>query len=223
MKARDLKPAYSWESRQPVLQDSILFIPKFYQDHQSFGRLDFSLLFKNNHEVVVEYCSGNGAWIVDKAKRHPEKNWIAVEKRFERAAKIWAKAKNESLGNLFVVYGDAFDFTKYYAAENSLSEIYVNFPDPWPKAKHAKHRLIQQKFLDDLQTAAKPGSAMVIATDDKDYCEVILLELSNRKDWCFGFPSPFYINDWPNYGASFFDGLWRSKGRCIYYLKFNKI
>ena len=220
MKAKDLQPAYTWEDRHVVLRDRVLFIPKFYQKHKEFGPLDLESLFGNTNETIVEYCSGNGSWIIDKAKKNPGQNWVAVEKKFERAAKIWSKMKNENIDNLLIVYGDAFDFTDYYLKDSVLSEAYVNFPDPWPKDKHAKHRLLQEKFFTQLRKVLKVGGTITIATDDFPYTEQICLEILQDPNWESTIPSPHYTNEWKDYGTSFFELLWRSKGKQIHYMKF---
>ena len=89
MKPQDLIIPFSWDERRPCLLDRLWFIPSYYTDYESWKKL-FSLteIFPNNNNAIIEYCSGNGQWIIDKAKNHPESNWIAVEKRFDRARKI---------------------------------------------------------------------------------------------------------------------------------------
>ena len=157
MKAKDLKYPHSWEERRPVLVDSVLFVPDHYDSYEeyTFPNWSSSELFDNEHPVHVEYCSGNGTWIFERAKQFPMVNFVAVEKRFERVRKIWAKAKNAALKNLLIVCGEAHTTTKYYFPNQSVDEVYINFPDPWPKDRHAKHRLIQSPFASELARILK--------------------------------------------------------------------
>src|SRR5690348_8334371 len=130
--AKDLKIPFAWEERRPILLDRFFYIPAEYEyKAQNFP------FFVQDQPVIIEYCSGNGQWIGARAKQNPETNWIAVEKKFDRARKIWLKIHRENIPNLTVVCGEAVIFTRFYAPP--CSEIYVNFPDPWPKLRHAKH------------------------------------------------------------------------------------
>jgi tRNA (guanine-N7-)-methyltransferase len=214
MQPKDLKFPYRWNERRPLIHDRVLFIPDYYTQHREWTFPSWDEIFQNSHPVVVEYCAGNGAWIVEKAKANPEVNWVAVEWRFDRARKIWSKMKNFSLPNLFIVCGEAQVFTSDYVT--SFDAAYINFPDPWPKEKHAKHRLFQSPFIENLARTVK--SHVTIVTDDPPYAAQIVSEMS--KYFNPAFPDPFYITEWPDYGTSYFDALWREKGRTLHYFKY---
>ena len=129
---------------------------------------------------------------------------------------------NFSLKNLLIVCGDALEFTRYYMPARSVDQIYINFPDPWPKLRHAKNRVIQQPFVAEMDRVLKLQSQMVLVTDDATYSSQVVDEM--LKSGCFSpsYPSPYYTNECPGYGDSYFDSLWREKGREIRYLKFFK-
>lgn len=222
MKPQDLKFPFAWEKRQPLIVDNIFFIPKFYDRHEEwvFPSWSDSQLFNREAPVQIEYCSGNGAWIIEKAKAYPEMNWVAVEKRFDRVQKIWSKMKNNGLCNLFIVCGEALCFTTHYVPEDSFESIYINFPDPWPKGRHAKHRLLQEDFITELARVSKKDA--IIVTDHKDYADRIGKIFLNHPSWIPAFPSPYFITEWEGYGTSYFDTLWRLKGMTIHYLQFLK-
>ena len=101
-----------------------------------------------------------------------------------------------------------------------MAEVYVNFPDPWPKLRHAKHRLIRREFLDELSRIVKPGGRINLVTDDFPYASQMLEELAQTPNWKPVHPSPHYITDWPDFGPSYFADLWVKKGRTIYYLQY---
>lgn len=211
---------FTWEERRPHYADRVLFVPTYYADHSSFGSLN---LLAEGKPVFVEYCSGNGDWVVEKAKQSPECLWIAVEKRFDRVQKIWKRRLRQGLSNLVIVYGDAVDFSKYYLGDQVVSGCFVNFPDPWPKGKHAKHRIFQKPFIDQLYRLLQARGRVTIATDDPLWAERILAQFRSAG----GFESLFgefgFTTEWPDYGVSYFDQLWRCKGKTIYYLNFEKI
>lgn len=215
MQLKKLRFPYRWEERRPELVDRVLFVPDYYHRHREWVFPGFEAIFGNNNPVVIEYCAGNGTWIAEKAKNSPY-NWIAVEWRFDRVQKIWSKMKNYNLSNLMVVCGEAQTFTREYLPKHTVSQAYINFPDPWPKEKHAKNRLFQKPFIDEL--ARTVFGNVTVVTDDPTFADQISLEM--LKSWNPSFPDPFYITEWPNYGTSFFDTLWRDKGKTIRYFQF---
>lgn len=196
-----------------------LFLPAYPQDVRiwTFPGWQASELFGNDHPVTIEYCSGNGRWILEKALTHPQVNWVAVEKRCDRAHKIWIKAQGNALKNLFVVRAEALAFTRLYLPAQSVDAVYINFPDPWPKARHAKHRLIRSPFVAQLQRVVKWECPVIITTDDPTYCGQIVREMN---EWSSCFPTPYYVTHWPEYGSSFFSELWQAKSRTIHYMQF---
>lgn len=222
MKPKDLKCPFTWEERRPVLHMGVLFVPEYSDRHKewTFPGWDDPSIFGNNNRVCIEYCSGNGTWIFEKAIAYPEQNWVAVEYDFERVRKIWSKAQNKKLTNLFVVYGEALTFTREYLPANCLDKAYINFPDPWPKLKHAKNRLLQGPFIEELSKVLKTEGTLTAVTDDEPYCTQIIKGFLEHPTWQSTYPEPFYVKEWPGYGASFFDTLWRGKGCVIKYMNF---
>lgn len=224
MKPQDLIIPFSWEERKPILLDRLFYIPPFYPEQQRELLPAFSdeKVFGNNKHVHVELCSGNGQWIIEKAQAHPEVNWVAVEMKFERARNIWVRMQNYNINNLFVVFGDARTYMKDYVEKESIFTLYVNFPDPWPKKRHAKHRLVNKAFFDELSLLMHPQGKVILATDDETYAEEMLGAGQSSEGWEPSFPKPYYTFEWPNYGSSFFSNLWQKKGLPIRYLQFEK-
>ncbi len=213
MKPKDLKKPFKWEDRRPLMHEGMLFVPEYYDKHHEWVPQP---LFAEEKPIAVEYCAGNGAWILEKALQHPEINWIAVDIRFDRARKIWSKMRNSNLSNLLVVCGEALTFSKHYLQDDTLQETYINFPDPWPKEKHAKHRLIQERFVKELARVLKKEGKVVLVTDHETYYEQMKAEVAKVPSWKLS----LYTNDWPGYGTSYFDHLFRGKGCTIHYLQF---
>ncbi len=182
-----------------------------------------ALCFGNDNPVHVEYCSGNGAWIIDKAMASPHINYVAVEMENTRVYKIWRKTKRLKLSNLLVVNAEAFNLTRLYFPQDSISEIFINFPDPWPKRRHAKYRLIQPAFVAELARILKQHGRMTFVTDDAPYAFQVIKEFRRHPAFASLHPDPFYVNDMHAYGTSYFDDLWRQKGKVIHYIQFEKI
>lgn len=215
MKPKDLKFPFKFEERKPTLINGVFFVPKYYKEHSPSLFPSFASLFGNNNPIKIEFCSGNGSWIAEKAKNDPECNYVAIEMRFDRGRKIWSKMINYGLKNLFIVIGEGFTFAQNYLASEIASEIFINFPDPHPKRRHAKHRLIQTDFIKELSRILKTDGKFTFVTDDASYLgETFSLFKENAS-----FREGTLFEEIEGYGTSFFDALWRSKGRKIFYFQ----
>lgn len=203
---------------QTALVEKCLYIPSHGHEHEiiSFSWED-PLIFAKPQPLIVEYCSGNGQWIAAMAKLRPDFNWIAVERDFDRARKIWLKIFRMQLDNLFVIHGEGFVFSRQYLPGASVSEVYVNFPDPWPKRRHAKHRIIQKDFVAEMGRVIRPNGEATLVTDDVSYSEQMIMLFSS---WKSAFGPPHYITEWQQFGDSFFHSLWKERQRAIRYHRF---
>lgn len=222
MKPKDLISPFQ-EKEKSVQLDLIERI--FYVPHRT-ARGNESLCFKNlfptEAPIHLEFCSGNGEWICQKALDNPQTNWLALEMRFDRVRKIWSKMKNRGIKNLFILCGEALDLSKHYIPKESVDAISINFPDPWPKKRHAKHRLIQSPFLDELSRILKPEGFIDTLTDDLPYFEQIADCFMQHQSFISLIPAPYYTQSIENYGASYFMNLWKEKKRSFYFSKFQK-
>lgn len=222
MKPKDLKIPYSWDKRHIVLKDQVLFIPELIEDYSDFHfpSWESPLIFGNNCPTNIEYCSGNGHWIAAKALENRDQNWVAVEKNFERVRRIWSKKINHNLSNLLIVYGEGVKFTSHFVQSHSIRAVYVNFPDPWPKRRHWKHRIIQSPFLKEMTRVMKEGGDLFLVTDDPAYSSAIIEEITAFPQFKSHFDKPYYKEDLWGYGSSYFEELWRSQGKAIRYHQF---
>lgn len=220
MRPQNLKFPFTWSQRRPYIHEGVFVVPQYYSQHEKCSM--FKDLFPQNQPISVEYCSGNGDWIMEKAKRNPQQYWIAVEKKFERVRKIWSKMKNHEIKNMLIVCGEALTFTRYYIPEDCIEAAYVNFPDPWPKKKQAKHRLVQKSFVTELARVMKHHGRVTFATDDGPYSDQIIQEMCEFSRWKSCFDKPYYVSEFPNYGSSWFESLWREKGKNFYFMQFEK-
>lgn len=220
-----LKYPYTFENRTPTFLEGVLFVPDFFDDegqrhHQRFQDEAYFKLLEAK-PIYIEYCSGNGQWLCAMAKKHPDIFWIGCELKYERVKKIYKRIKAEKITNCMIAFGSAETFTKYYLPQSCLASVFVNFPDPWPKKKHAKHRLFQVSFLKDLFCVMKQDAQVCLATDEMSYLEQAMFELQAS-----GFKpildTPFYRLLPKDYGYSFFEDLWTLKGKQNYQTLFYK-
>jgi tRNA (guanine-N7-)-methyltransferase len=208
------------------IQDGVWYISdRSYEEKSSTVFSDWSQgnIFSATQPICIEYCSGNGAWIASKALENPLQNWVAIERKFSRVRKIWSKVKNRQLSNLFTICGEGYIATHNYFPTDSVDAVYVNFPDPWPKSRHAKHRLIQPAFVQEVLRILKVGGTFTLVTDAAEYSAQMIQVIRDFARFSSFFPDPFYAIEYPGYGSSYFENLWREKGKTIRYHIFLKI
>ncbi|CCB85841.1 MULTISPECIES: tRNA (guanine(46)-N(7))-methyltransferase TrmB [Parachlamydia] len=225
MKPEDLKSPFREGERKVLIQDRVWYIPLkglSESDPFRFPGWEDPALFGNSSPVYVEYCSGNGTWIAEKAAENPSINWVAVEKKFERVRKIWSKIKNLQLPNLIVISGEGLLTTERFFPQESVEAVYVNFPDPWPKKRHAKNRIIQPIFVQQIARILKPSGSLTLVTDSLEYSAQMIEVVNGSVDFSSYFPAPYYSEDVQNYGSSYFEQLWKEQGRIIRYHQFQK-
>ncbi|MDP1880369.1 MAG: tRNA (guanine(46)-N(7))-methyltransferase TrmB [Parachlamydiaceae bacterium] len=225
MKPANFKSPFDWNNRHITIHDKIWYLPKQFYDFDSFQFSGWSHpeVFEKQQPICIEYCSGNGAWIAERALKNPHFNWVAVEKKFVRARKIWTKLKSLNLTNLLIASAEGSLITQKYFPSNSVKSVYINFPDPWPKTRHAKHRIIQTPFIEDIWRILENNGDLTIVTDDPDYSEMVHKVLQQSLGFQSLHPHPFYTVDYPDYGTSYFEDLWREKGKTIRYHVYRKV
>lgn len=217
-------PFVNKAKKHVFIEDRVWYIPeKGVENYQSFRFPGWQAIFGNDNPVMVEYCSGNGAWIAAKAQSEPGLNWIAVEKRFDRVKKIWSKKCNLGLTNLLIVYGEGLFTSRNYFPDQSITGIYVNFPDPWPKRRHARFRLIASPFIKELHRCLSTQGMITLVTDDEKYSQSIIRDFSKESEFASVFPEPFFTHELAEYGTSYFEELWRNQGLVIRYHQFTKL
>jgi len=219
IKQNQLYIPFEFENRKPYFQNQLLFVPKSFDDHLS---LIPYWSFENDNLINVEYCSGNGDWIIRQAKDNPNINWIAVEIKIVRAKQIYKKLHDNSLKNLIVVLGPGEEFTKYYLKNKIINEIFINFPDPWPKRRHEKNRLITEDFIGDVFKILEKNKYINIISDDDNFINWVVSQFLKNISFGSFYDKPYYKLLENNFGSSFFENLWREKNKTIKHVRFKK-
>ena len=145
---------------------TLIFKPATYIE-----KLDWPRLFERAQPVEVELGSGDGSFMANYAKLHHDRNFLAVERLLGRLRKLNKKGLRASLANLALLRLEASYVIEFLIAPQSIDALHVYFPDPWPKRKHRKNRLINERFTDIAATALKPDGIVFLRTDDLDYFE----------------------------------------------------
>ena len=131
--------------------------------------LDLAALFCQPQPLEVELGCGDASFLIEYAGREPAKNFIGVERLLGRLQKLDRKGQRASLNNVRGVRIESSYFLRYLLPSNSTTALHVYFPDPWPKKKHRRHRLINDQFPALARTVLIPGGCVFLRTDDADY------------------------------------------------------
>ncbi|HEY1628988.1 MAG TPA: tRNA (guanosine(46)-N7)-methyltransferase TrmB [Tepidisphaeraceae bacterium] len=128
-------------------------------------------IFGNDHPVELEIGIGKGTFLTEQAKAHPETNFFGIEyaRWFWRSASD--RLRRNGCTNSRTVRAEANYFFSEFIPDASLSVIHVYFPDPWPKKRHHKRRLIQAPFMQQAIRTLIPGGRLQLVTDHQDYSE----------------------------------------------------
>ena len=140
--------------------------------------LDLKHIFGRSSEVVLEIGFGMGESLAAMAKDHPETDYIGIEVHRPGVGALLLTILKEGIENIRTYREDAFCVLNQSINDKSLSSIQVFFPDPWPKKRHHKRRLIQPDFVDLLHRKLKEGGSFHLATDWEDYAVQIMAVLS---------------------------------------------
>jgi tRNA (guanine-N7-)-methyltransferase len=123
--------------------------------------------------LVVEIGFGRGEFLLELAQREPEQAFVGVEVSYKRALKMARRLARLGVANIAIVEGRAEDVLRDALADASVACFWLNFPDPWPKKRHARRRFVQAETLALLARRLVAGGLLRIATDDPDYAEWI--------------------------------------------------
>ena len=137
-------------------------------------RLDLAAMFPRAQPLEVELGSGDGSFLVNYAKLHPERNFIGVERLLGRLRKLDRKGGRAGLTNLRGLRIESTYFLEYLLPRESVSALHIYFPDPWPKRKHRKNRMIAGRFTEIAYRALAKNGVVFLRTDDRDYYEQML-------------------------------------------------
>jgi tRNA (guanine-N7-)-methyltransferase len=154
------------------------------------ARLDLAGTFGRNAPTVLEIGFGMGETTAAIAQAHPECNYVGVEVHSPGVGSLLKLIDAHGLTNVRIVQHDAVEVVEHMIGPGALAGIHVFFPDPWPKKRHHKRRLIQPPFVHLLASSLAPGGYIHLATDWQEYAEQ-MLDVLNRE--------PLLVNTVPDY------------------------
>jgi len=133
--------------------------------------------------VELDLGAGDGVYVEARARREPERDFVAVERLLGRATKIAKKAVRGGLQNLRVLRLESAYFLKHLCPPGSVDVITLRYPDPWPKRRHHGNRILTREFAEDAARACRKGGRLQLTTDDKEYFEWACAEVAACPGW----------------------------------------
>ena len=150
------------------------------------GVVDFTALFGRDAKRTLEIGFGDGHNLAELARRHPEQDFLGCEVHRPGVGRLLLTLEADKLANVRVYPDDAVPFLKERVADASLDALLIYFPDPWPKKRHHKRRLLQPESAELFARILKTGGMLHLATDWEDYArhalEVLTACTSFRND-----------------------------------------
>ena len=146
----------------------------------SAQKINLAELFPDSKRIIMEIGFGMGEATAQIAAADPTTGYLAVEVHRPGIGKLLSRIEELELKNVRTIEGDAFEVFEQMIADSSLDGVHLFFPDPWPKARHFKRRIVNQEFIAAVATKLKPGAFFHIATDWHPYAEWIAEEFTKQ-------------------------------------------
>lgn len=142
---------------------------------------DFKLLNEDPFKLNLEIGFGDGKYLFEQALNNPKQSFIGIEVFESGLANTYKKIEKFNITNLKLIQGDVAQIFSKNKSKNLFDLITIFFPDPWPKSKHKKRRLLKKNFFLILQSLLKTEGKIIIKTDWQDYAEEIIETLKDLK------------------------------------------
>ena len=184
------------------------------------GPLDATTLFGDDRPLELEIGFGAGEHLAGQAAMRPGTGFIGCEPFLNGVVGVLGHIRDGALTNVRLHMGDALDVVERLP-DASLSRVYLLHPDPWPKARHAKRRMVNHGPLDAIVAKLKPGAEFRLGTDDPTYCRWAMMIMNQRRDfvWTATTPHDFLTrpDDWPE---TRYERKARRQGHEVWYFRY---
>jgi tRNA (guanine-N7-)-methyltransferase len=173
--------------------------------------------------LVVEIGFGRGEFLLDLATQAPEVGHVGVEYSAKRVLKMARRLARLEIGNVRLVCATAELVVRELLALASVSAFWINFPDPWPKKRHHKRRLLQAPFAHELALRLVPGGSVHVSTDHAEYAERIDAVLAGDRLLANALtPEPF-ARDVAGRMPTAYELEWRAEGRPLHFWHYRRV
>ena len=182
-KQRSIKSFVRRDSRLTKAQ--LHALESYWQRHgvdYAASTLNIEQLFQRKAPLVLDIGVGTGDATLHHAKAHPENNYLAIEVHRPGIGHLLNQIKIHQLTNIKIIKHDVIDVLKHQIPDYSISQVFIFFPDPWPKKRHHKRRLINQQLMNLLKPCLTLHGRLHIATDWENYAEHIQLVCTDNTE-----------------------------------------
>lgn len=187
------------------------------------GALTAERLFGDDRPLQVEIGFGAGEHLAGQAEAAPGTGFIGCEPFLNGVVGALGHIRDRALSNVRLHMGDALEVIERLP-DASLDRVYLLHPDPWPKARHAKRRMVNHGPLDLIAAKLKPGHEFRLGTDDPTYCRWAMMIMGQRRDfeWTARGPEDFLNRpaDWPE---TRYERKARRQGHEVWYYIFRRV
>ena len=180
-----------------------------------FRKLSKEEIFETNRPLEIDLGCGDGSFLVAMASHYQERNFLGVERLLGRVRKVIRKAEKNSLLNLKVLRLELSYTIEWLLPDHCANRMHLLFPDPWPKKKHHKRRMVNKSFCESLVRILKEDGEFLFKTDHPDYFEESMLALEN-----FDLLEQLSWNTDDFYPITDFERIWTKEGKRIYSARF---
>ena len=188
------------------------------------GRLDPGELFPSADQIIIEIGYGGGEHLALEAARHPDTGYIGCEVFTGGIGKMVQTIAAGKLGNIRLFTDDALKLLMQLP-DGSIDEIYLLYPDPWPKTRHHKRRFVSPTTMAELARVLRPGGRFHFATDIEDYANWTLAHVVRAPQFVFapGEPGSWH-QPYPGWEATRYEQKARREGRLVsFYFSFTRV
>lgn len=184
---------------------------------------DWQIQFGNDHPMKLEIGFGMGSFLIEMSAQEPKSNFIGMDFYHKGIRKLMTRIKKLQLENIRMAYGDVRFKVPLLFKDGELETVYINFPDPWPKKRHIKRRLIKPDFVKLMGQKLAPEGQIHLATDSESYA-IEMLEYFNSE--------PLFKNQNPEAGflenridlpKTKYEKNFINAGHKIYYLEYSRL
>lgn len=196
--------------------------PRFLAPAHLTAMPDWRQVFGNPNPLILEIGCGVGDFVTEMAQLHPERNFIALDYYNKGCLKTCKRIDTLGLDNVRVVRDEARDFMVRCIPPGSLAGVIVNCPDPWPKQRHRKRRLVNAGFVAFLAGFMLPGAEFHFATDFDDYGEDVARMMPAVAGFENCLAPDLFRHELPGYPLSKYMRKFMAEGKRIYFVQYRK-
>lgn len=182
----------------------------------------WSQFFSKPRPLIIEIGCGKGEFLAQIAKRDTQFNFIGIEKVFTRVEKMKKKSEVLQVDNVLLVCSFAENIVPEWFTPESIDRFIIQCPDPWPKRRHHKRRLIQGKFVQGMYRCLVPGGTVHINTDHEEYTQFILTQMEHSGLFSNTRGSGVWTKTQEEPIETIHHIKFRKEGRIIHYMDFVK-